>query len=107
MKKITTIRETERSKSKVIFKASLSLFVLSFLLQLSISSSFAAKNGDLQTSLSEKTQLEKELAQLEYEDSLISSLERVENEAAKLGYIAISSKPLVIGPIMVASLKVN
>jgi hypothetical protein len=107
MKKITTIQPAEKSKIKSVFKASLFLFVISFLLQLFVSNRFAVKNGDLQSFISQKTQLEKDLAQLEYENSLLSSLERVEQEASKIGYIAMSAELRTIGPVMVASLKAN
>ena len=107
MRKITTIRLTEKSKAKTVFKISLLVFVASFLLQLFISSRFAVKNGDLQSYISQKTQLEKDLSHLEYENSLLTSLEQVEHKANELGYIAMSSELKTIGPIMVASLKTN
>jgi len=111
MNKITTIRMETRSEkkatqtvSKKLFRMSLAIFVLSFMLQLCISNRFAAKNGDLQASLNEKAQLEKDISQLEYENSLLSSLDRIEVEASQLGYVNMTSKLRVIGPLMFASL---
>ncbi len=106
-KSITTIATTEISKTKTFFKATLALFILSFLFQLVVSSKFAVKNGDLKAALATKTALTKEISQLEYEDSLLSSLERVETTALDLGYIAMSSKVKIIESPKLASLKSN
>jgi len=110
-KSVNTIINTETSKApsraQAFFRSSLALFVLSFLFQLVVSSKFAVKNGDLNDLMSTKTTLKKEISQLEYEDSLLSSLERIETDALALGYVAMSSKAKTIESPRLAVLNSN
>ncbi|HOM77744.1 MAG TPA: hypothetical protein PLT50_00860 [bacterium] len=109
MEKVRVLKNTNQLSTtpKKFLKVSLALFIFSFLLQLFVSSKYAVKNVDLQALSKEKNKISKEVAQLEYENSLLSSLERVETEALSLGFISMNSRVLTISPPKLASLKAN
>lgn len=83
------------------------IFVLTFLAQFYICNRYAVKNDDLRDCLQRKSQLQKELAKLEYTNSLLSSLERVETEAAAAGLVPLEGSLSTIEPAPMASLNQN
>lgn len=69
-----------------------------------ISNTTALKGKDFQHLHDEKTQLEKELALLKFEDSKLSSLEFVEEKALQQGFIKMTEPLLSISSPALASL---
>lgn len=100
-------KSMKRGTSLIIqrfFKLSLVVLVLSILTQLVVCCAFTVKGEDYQALLAQKSRLQKEILSLEYENSLLSSLERVEKEATKMGYSPLKTHPLVIETPKLASL---
>lgn len=100
-------RSMKKGKSLAIqkfFKLSLAILVLSSLTQLVVCCTFTVKGEDYQALLTQKSKLEKDILSLEYENSLLSSLERVEKEATKMGYSPLKTHPLMIETPKLASL---
>lgn len=102
MKKVMT-----KVTLKFLCKSAFCLFSFSFLAQFYICNRYAVKNDDLQVALEKRAELKKEIARLEYMDSKLSSLERVETEAMKLGFAKIDHSLLTLGSAPMASLNTN
>ena len=81
---------------KIAFRFSGVLLVISVLLQMFITNKLAAKGAELVELDNKKSQLEKEISKLEFEDSSLSSLAYVEGKAKLLGFIKLSDNILAI-----------
>jgi hypothetical protein len=72
--------------------------------QFYLSNRFAVKNSALKGNIERSRELKKELARLEYRNSLLSSLPTIEEKATNLGFVEMDQQLLTIGPVTVASL---
>lgn len=81
---------------KIVFRFSGVLLVVSVLLQMFITNNLAVRGAELVELDNKKSQLEKEISKLEFEDSSLSSLAYVEGKAKLLGFIKLSDNVLAI-----------
>ena len=88
-------------------KLSAGCFLLSFVLQVLVSNIFAVRNISYQSNLAYLSDLRREISRLRYDDLVLSSLARVEQEALTLGYAPLASRPRVITSPRLASLQVR
>ncbi len=79
-------RISSESKYPKVFVFSLGFFILSLTLQVIFSNFIAVKSSQLTEQYAKKTALEKEIAAMEYQDSVLSSLSNVEERALALGF---------------------
>lgn len=89
---------------KALFVTSVCLFILSLSFQISFSNKLALKSKELKALLLSRTELEKEVSRLEFENSKLSSLSYVEDRAKQKGYVAMSEPLNSIKPVSVAVL---
>ena len=80
------IIKKQKIKWPIFFKVSLIAFFVSILSQLYFSNSLAIKTSDLSNLHDIKVELQKEVARLEFEDSVLSSIVSVEKRAKDLGF---------------------
>lgn len=92
---------------KKICLISLGIFIISLLTQMYISNTTALKGKDFQHLHDRKEHLEKDIALLKYEDSKLSSLEFVEQQAAHLGFVKMVEPLLSISSPALASLGIQ
>lgn len=98
------IKKVSSNTLKKASKISFGVFCLTFMVQFYICNRFAVKNDALKKSLKKSVALKKEIAQLEYENSLLSSLDSLESRAEKLGFVSMEGDLLTVAPVTVASL---
>ncbi len=79
-------RISPETKYPKLFIFSVGFFVLSLTLQVLLSNFIAFKSSQLTEQYAKKTALEKEIASMEYQDSVLSSLNNVEARAVSLGF---------------------
>jgi|GEM_PF-4062427 len=80
------------------------IFLVSLFAQMYISNATALRGKDFQQLHEQKSQLERELAKLEYEDSLLSSLENIEGRARQLGFVDMTEPLLSVSSPSLAAL---
>lgn len=95
--------ELLKSKSKLIFRISLVVVVLSVLFRVGVSCTVAVKGCELVTLSEYKMSLEQEIARLEFEDMRLSSLVFLEQRASELGFVQMSDSLLVLKPSSIAA----
>ena len=88
---------------KFIFALSCFLLLGSLTVQGYTSNATALKGKDFIELYERKSELEKELAYLKFEDSNLSTLTYVEHKAAELGFVEMSEPLLTIVPPSLAS----
>ncbi|MFC1722146.1 hypothetical protein ACFL0C_00685 [Patescibacteria group bacterium] len=96
--------KTKTNKQKLykyICMFSFFLFASCLLLQVYISNTTALKGKDFRQYQQKKSELEKEIALLQFEDANLSSLEYVENKALSMGFSPLT-EPLypIISPAL-------
>lgn len=81
------------------------MLVLSLVVRLYFSGALATKNVQLREVLDQKSQLEKEIITLRYEESKLESLSYIEENATRLGFVAMqgSLTPLDISGASLAA----
>lgn len=87
---------TKLNVFKIAFRFSGVLLVVSIFLQMFITNKLAVKGAELAELDARKSQLEKEISKLEFEDSSLSSLAYVETAANALGFVKLTSNILAI-----------
>ena len=98
------LKKIDKGYLKKALYASIALFCVSFAVQFYLCNRFAVKNDSLKGALEQRKSLEKEIAQLRYENSLLTSLDYVEGEAKEMGFVEMDQNLLTVGPVTVASL---
>ena len=88
---------------RIICIFSFCVFLFSLCFQVVISNTTALKGKDFQAYNSRKTEIEKEIALLKYEDSNLSSLDYVEGKAISLGFVPMTEALLPIVPASLAA----
>lgn len=83
---------------------SLGIFVITLGLNLYVSNRATIKGKDLQSLYLEKTQIEKDISFLEYEDSNLSSLVAIQTRATTLGFEELKEPLATISSAPLASL---
>lgn len=91
---------------KVLFSVSLCLFIASIGLRIYCSSNMAVRNNELKALYDKKLELEKEITNLTYIDSNLSSLKYVEKNAFDLGFIKMDSNLKALDPYASTSVAV-
>lgn len=84
---------------------SIFLFISCCGFKLYLSNSLAIKNSQLKDLFDRKSQLEKEVTLLSYEDSVLSSMKEIEIRANQLGFVPMKEKLISLDPESLA--KVN
>ncbi len=92
---------------KNLLKLSIGCFLLSFTVQVFVSNIFAVRNITYQTDLARLSDLNRVISRLRYDDLVLSSLLRVEQEALALGYVPLASSPRIITSPRLASVQVR
>ncbi len=92
---------------KRLLKISVGCFLLSFITQVFVSNIFAVRNITYQSNLAYLANLNRDISRLRYDDLVLSSLLRVEQEALNLGYTPLASSPRVITSTRLASVQVR
>ncbi len=82
--------------SCVMFKVSAAAFLISLFSQMYLTNKLAIRSSELSELSSRKEQLEKEIAALNYENSLVSSLSYIESKALSDGFVEQIDSVLVI-----------
>ena len=93
---------------KTFLVLSIFLFAIGALTKMFLSTNIAIKSGELKNLFEQKSQLEKEVSKLSYENASISSITSVEERAKKLGFVEMKDRLLSLdphAPIQVASLQ--
>jgi cell division protein FtsB len=83
---------------KLIFKLSVLALVLSIFSQMYVSSKLAVKSGELAYLSARQDELRKEIALMELEDTALSSLAYLEEQARLLGFVEMQENVLAIKP---------
>lgn len=92
---------------KIILTCSIVLCVLSFGTKLYFGNTLAIKNQELRDAFDKKTELEKELISLRFTDSNLSSIEYIERESLRLGFVPLKENVISLDlkePLQVAAL---
>ncbi|OGC57359.1 hypothetical protein A2976_02545 [candidate division WWE3 bacterium RIFCSPLOWO2_01_FULL_41_9] len=83
---------------KLGFKLSVVALVLSILSQMFFANKLAVKSSELTELNDRKVVLEKDLAKLEFDNSVLSSLMNIEQRALQLGFVPMTGTILAIRP---------
>lgn len=81
---------------KLLFRISFASLLVSLFSQMYITNKLAVRSSELVELNNRKEQLEKELASLEYENSVLSSLSNIETKALSAGFIKQTDSVLAI-----------
>lgn len=79
---------TKDLKFRKIYRATVIAFVISLLSQIYVSNTQALKGKDLVLAQTQRENVLKEIARLEYDKSSVFSLSKVEDRAKVLGFVA-------------------
>ncbi len=82
--------------SKILFKISLVSLILSVFAQVYFTNNVAIRSGELTDLKTKRETLKKEIAALEYEDSLLSSLSYLEQKSSEMGFVKMTENVLAI-----------
>ena len=82
----------------LLLKTSFLVFIFSIFGQMFFANKLAVKSSELAELNERKLVLEKEVAKLEFENSVLSSLNNVETRAKQLGFVYISGSVIAIKP---------
>ncbi len=85
-------QEKIRKICSFVFVVCCLLLVTSTIARIYFYNDLAVKNRDLKGIFDRQTLLEDEITLLRYEDSMLSSIEYVEAEAAKLGFVPLQER---------------
>ena len=80
-------KQKDRSIYTTLCSVSFVLLFVTLIARLYFSGAVAAKNEELRGLLDTKSQLEKEITRLKYEESKLDSLTHVEENAKRLGFV--------------------
>ena len=92
---------------KALFTFSICVFAISAVSKIYLCSSLAVKNATLKECFHKKKALTKEISDLTFEDSSLSSIKNVEQKAYDLGFIKMETRLQALdttAPVQVASL---
>ena len=83
---------------KIGFIASIFMFVVGVGFKLYLCSSLAVKNSELEQAFVKKQQLDKDMLELGFEDSHLSSISLVEAKAKSMGFVEMTDRLISINP---------
>ncbi len=83
-------------KEKIIFAISFGLFIITLILQVSVTNGLAIKGKEAQELLVQKSNLENQISELKLEKSKYASIAYIETKAKELGFVENSSYVVAI-----------